>query len=141
MDFLGTFYFNLDDKNRLILPAKWRATLSSDVVISQGYDGALELRSLAKFQEYYNNELSLLDFKNKNARLMLRKFLGNAANLVVDRAFRILIPNHLIQLAEIQREVCLVGLGSVIEIWDASKYAEFQKQNINTLETASENLS
>ncbi|MDQ0514266.1 MraZ protein [Mycoplasmoides fastidiosum] len=140
MDFLGTFNFNLDDKKRLILPAKWRSALSNDVVLSKGYDGALELRSASKFKEYYDQELKVLDTKNRNARIILRQRLGYAANLVVDRSFRILLPTNLIKIAGIEHEVCLVGVGDLIEIWDVKKYAEFQAETDNKLEDASAEL-
>lgn len=141
IEFLGTFNFNLDDKKRLTLPAKWRQILGNNVVISKGYDGCLELRSQTQFNAYYVKHLQNLNPKLKNSRLLLRQLLGNAADLSVDKAFRVLLPQNLLKLGSINRNVCLVGLGDVIEIWDETKYYEYQLEADAHLEDASENLN
>ena len=47
--FLGTYSHTLDLKNRLVLPSKIAAKLSKTVVVSKGFDGCLELRTLEDF--------------------------------------------------------------------------------------------
>jgi MraZ protein len=52
-----------------------------------------------------------------------RIFLGNATELDLDGAGRILVSPELRSAAGIQREVILLGMGSHLELWDAATYA------------------
>ena len=52
-----------------------------------------------------------------------RIFLGNATELDLDSAGRILVSPELRSAAGIQREVILLGMGSHLELWDAAIYA------------------
>ncbi len=52
-----------------------------------------------------------------------RIFLGNAAEIDLDSAGRILITPELRSAANIEREIMLLGMGSHLEIWDANTYA------------------
>jgi MraZ protein len=52
-----------------------------------------------------------------------RIFLGNATELDLDSAGRILVSPELRSAAGIQREVILLGMGSHLELWDAATYA------------------
>jgi transcriptional regulator MraZ len=48
--FLGTYAPRLDQKSRLVLPAKFRERLADDSVITRGQERCLRIRSLADFR-------------------------------------------------------------------------------------------
>jgi MraZ protein len=52
-----------------------------------------------------------------------RIFLGNAVDLELDGAGRILVSPELRAAADIEKEVILLGMGSHLELWDAAIYA------------------
>ena len=52
-----------------------------------------------------------------------RIFLGNAVDLELDGAGRILVSPELRAAADIEKEVILLGMGSHLELWDAATYA------------------
>lgn len=113
--FLGTFIHNIDNKNRLSIPAAIRNQLGKSVVISKGFDGSLNLRTPEEFQVYASKLLSLSQTK-LNTRTIQRQLLANAAEIDIDSANRILIPANLIQEAKLQTSVTIIGLGNKLEI-------------------------
>ena len=64
------------------------------------------------------------------ARDWKRIFLGNAVDVELDSAGRILIAPELRVAAGLTRDVMLLGMGSHFEVWDAAKHAENEAQTI-----------
>lgn len=136
---LGTYNHSLDSKKRLILPSKIVAKLDKGIVVSKGFDGCLELRTETEFEKYSQKLLQLSQNK-KEARILIRQLLANAANLVIDSANRILIPSTLLSETNIKSQVTIIGLGNKLEIWDASAYNEFKKLTDKTYEEIAERI-
>ncbi len=136
---LGTYYHSLDSKKRLIIPAKIAAKLDKEVVVSKGFEGCLELRTELEFEKYSQKLLKLSQNK-KEARILIRQLLANAANLSIDNANRILIPNVLLDETKIKTQVTIIGLGDKLEIWDTNSYNEFKKLTDKTYEDIAERI-
>ena len=58
------------------------------------------------------------------ARDWKRIFLGNAFDVDLDSAGRILVAPELRNAVGIARDIMLLGMGSHFEIWDAARLAE-----------------
>ena len=139
MIFLGTYFHNIDSKNRLSMPAKFASSLGEKIVVSKGFDGCLEIRSSKSFEEYANKLMSLTQTK-KDSRIVIRQLLANAANIELDNARRILIPLNLLKEANIKTSVVVIGIGNKIEIWDEQKYNQFKLETDKTYESIAERL-
>lgn len=122
--FLGTFTPRLDDKGRLILPAKFRGGLASGLVATRGLDRCIFLFPLDSFAEVHNR-LKQAPLENKKARDYLRNFLGHASDDIPDKQGRILLTGPLRSYAGIDRDVAVVGMGSRVEIWDAQTWERY----------------
>lgn len=59
-----------------------------------------------------------------------RIFLGNAAEIDLDSAGRILLTPELRTAAHIEREIILLGMGTHLEIWDTSTYTSKEQAAI-----------
>ena len=59
-----------------------------------------------------------------------RIFLGNAAEIDLDSAGRILISPELRSAANLDHEIILLGMGSHLEIWDANTYSSKEQAAI-----------
>jgi MraZ protein len=59
-----------------------------------------------------------------SARAWQRIFLGNACDVEMDSAGRVLISPELRAAVGLEKEVMMLGMGSHFEIWDAAKLAE-----------------
>lgn len=136
---LGTYNHSLDSKKRLIIPAKIAAKLDKEVVVSKGFEGCLELRTELEFEKYSQKLLKLSQNK-KEARILIRQLLANAANLSIDNANRILIPNVLLDETKIKTQVTIIGLGDKLEVWDTNSYNEFKKLTDKTYEDIAERI-
>lgn len=138
--FLGTYYHNLDAKNRLTIPSKILANITdSKLIISKGFDGSLELRTLQEFEKFTNSLLALSQNK-LNTRTILRQLLANASEVEIDSAKRILIPSNLLQEANLEKEAVIIGIGNKCEIWNKLAYEEFKNKTDSLLEELAEGL-
>ncbi|RRD60206.1 division/cell wall cluster transcriptional repressor MraZ [Leucobacter sp. OH1287] len=121
--FLGTFNPKLDDKGRLILPAKFR-DLCSGVVITRGQENCLYMFTQAEFERIHQ-EIKQAPLTSKQGRNFLRVFLAGAHDEMPDKQNRVTIPQALRKYASLERELAVVGVGSRVEIWDAKQWQEY----------------
>ena len=119
--FVGTFQHTIDDKGRLILPAKWRDELESELAVTFGLDDCLFVFSKSKFQAMAEQVVAQ-GFQTPKARDWARYILGNAEIVEIDKQGRILISQPLRTRFGLNGEVMVVGLYDRFEIWDPKKH-------------------
>ncbi|MDQ1288951.1 MAG: transcriptional regulator MraZ [Actinomycetota bacterium] len=119
--FLGTYTPRLDDKGRLIVPAKFREQLEAGVVVTRGQERCLYVFPLAEF-ERLTDQLRQAPVTSKQARDYLRVFLSGASDESVDKQGRVTIPPALRTYAGLDRDVAVIGAGQRVEIWDAGAW-------------------
>lgn len=122
--FLGTFTPRLDDKGRLILPAKFRGRLASGLVATRGLDRCVFLFPVEEFMQVHDR-LRRAPLENKQARDYMRNFLGHAQDDVPDKQGRVLLSAPLREYASLTRDVAVVGMGSRVEVWDAERWEQY----------------
>jgi len=125
--FLGTHAPRLDDKGRLVLPAKFREQLAAGLVLTKGQDRSIVVWPAAEFAAYSErlNEASRSDAR---VRAYLRVLFSGASDEIPDRQGRITVPGALREYAGLDREVIVVGNGSTAEIWDAQTWNSYLDQ-------------
>ena len=121
--FNGEYNHTIDTKGRLIIPSKFREILGDEFVVTKGMDGCLFVYANDDWK-VFEQKLTSLPITNKDARKFARFFLAGAAPVEVDKQGRILLPAHLREFAELDKDVVLVGVGSRIEIWNKDKWEE-----------------
>jgi MraZ protein len=129
--FLGTYEPRLDEKGRLILPAKFREQMAGGVVLTRGQERCLYAFPRAEFEEIHS-QLRQAPLTSKQARDYMRVFLSGATDEVPDRQGRVTIPAILRRYAGLERDLAVIGSGSKVEIWDAvawSTYLEAQEDS------------
>ncbi len=122
--FLGTHTPRLDDKGRLILPAKFREQLEEGVVVTRGQERCLYVFPVAEFARLAD-QLRQAPVTSKQARDYLRVFLSGASDEAVDRQGRVTIPTPLRSYAGLDREVAVIGAGQRVEIWDLPAWESY----------------
>ena len=135
--FLGTYAPKLDEKGRIILPAKFWDELSSGVVLTRGQERCVYVFSTATFQQQLEH-LRNTPLTNKAGRDYLRLFLSGASDEGPDKQRRVTIPPMLRDYAGLDRELTVIGAGNRAEIWSTtawnSYYAEKEEAFANTEE-------
>ena len=126
--FIGTYYHKLEAKGRLSLPKAFRQSASdphnivnNDWVITPGLDGGLFLFVATDFQVELQ-KLAQLEFNQSDARNFIRLMTNQATPVSLDKTGRLLIPEHLLQLAHLAKDAVVVGSLSRLEIWDQTAY-------------------
>lgn len=115
--FLGTHEPKLDDKGRLILPAKFREELAGGLVLTKGQERCLFMFTRQEFERMYA-ALQSAPLTSKEARDYIRMLLSGASDDIPDKQGRITIPPKLREYAGLQRELAVIGAGNRLEIWD-----------------------
>jgi len=135
--FLGTYAPKLDDKGRLILPAKFWDELAPGLVITRGQERCLYVFSEREFESLHD-KIRQAPVTSKQARDFLRLFLSGASQERPDAQHRVTIPGTLREYAGLDRELTVIGAGSRAEIWDTETwntyYQSTESDFINTAE-------
>ncbi|HMM81568.1 MAG: division/cell wall cluster transcriptional repressor MraZ [Cryobacterium sp.] len=122
--FLGTYTPKLDDKGRIILPAKFWDELEAGVVVTRGQERCLFVYSTREF-EVQLERLREAPVTKKQARDYFRMFLSGAHSEVPDKQHRITVPQLLRTYAGLDRELTVIGAGNRAEIWDTEAWNEY----------------
>ena len=119
--FIGTYYHTLEDQNRLSVPKSFRTQLKPGSVITKGLDGCLFIFTSESWNKLVE-KLQSLPLTSKPARDFLRLLTYNAAPLDTDKLGRTHLPQNLIDLAGIKKDVVFAGALTRIELWDKATY-------------------
>lgn len=136
--FLGTHTPRLDEKGRIILPARFRDELESGIVVTRGQERCLYVFSTRDF-EALNDRIKQAPITSKQARDFLRLFLSGAHSEVPDKQHRVTIPAQLRAYAGLDRDLTVIGAGDRAEIWDTAAWnTYYAEQESSFAETAEE---
>ena len=131
--FLGQFQHNLDEKGRLMIPARYRELLAAGAFITQGFDKCLMVMTDVHFQEVYDR-INAMNMADPDARLLRRLILSNAYSVEIDRVGRILVPQNLRQVIGLDGEAIVAGQGEYFEVWAPAEWNK-QMDQLQEIET------
>jgi MraZ protein len=136
--FLGTHTPRLDDKGRLILPAKFRPQLAAGLVMTRGQERCLFLLPPDEFRRMFEG-MRTAPVTSRDGRDYQRVFLSGASDELPDRQGRISIPPILRRYAGLDRDVAVIGAGSRVEVWDLPTWETYlAEQEARYSDTAQE---
>ena len=116
---IGQYQHNIDAKNRVIVPAKFREDLGERFYVTKGLDGCLFVLSEEGWKRLQDKIVAMPMSK---ARQLQRFFFSGAAEVEPDKQGRILIPANLREYAHLDKDVTVVGASVRAEIWDTAQY-------------------
>jgi MraZ protein len=119
--FLGTYAPKLDEKGRIILPAKFRDELADGLVMTRGQEHCVYVFSEREFESLHE-KIRQAPVTSKQARDYLRVFLSGADSETPDKQNRVTVPTQLREYAGLERDLVVIGAGSRAEIWDAGAW-------------------
>lgn len=134
--FLGTHNPKLDEKGRLILPAKFRESLTDGLVMTKGQERCVVIWAHDQFSAYAES-LRERSQNNEKVRAFTRVFFSSAFDDVADKQGRVTIPAPLRQWAGLDRDLVVVGADTRVEIWDLvawNQYLAVQEPGFATLD-------
>ena len=124
--FLGTHEPRLDEKGRLILPAKFRDELAAGLVITKGQERCLYVFPQGEFN-HITEQLRQAPVTQKAARDYMRVMFAGAHDEIPDRQGRVTIPQGLRTYAGLEKECVVIGANTRVEIWDSKSWSTYLK--------------
>ena len=137
---LGEHDHSLDDKNRLTLPSKLRSAFADGIVLSRGLDGCLSVYPAGEWARI-TARYAELDELSEDARRVQRHFFGGATQGELDKQGRVVLPQHLIEHAGLDRELTVLGMNNHLEIWNRATWRRLQQEPEGRVEDAAERLA
>jgi MraZ protein len=137
--FLGTYAPKLDEKGRIILPAKFRDELASGIVLTRGQEHCVYVFSEREFESLHE-KIRQAPVTSKQARDYLRVFLSGASSEVPDKQNRVTVPQTLRSYAGLDRDLVVIGAGSRAEIWDAQAWETYLAEQETTFANTTEEV-
>ena len=122
--FLGTHTPKLDEKGRLILPAKYRDELAEGLVITRFQERCLAIWPVATFAELVQGVRGASS--SQQVRDYQRMLASGASDETPDKQGRVTIPQHLRTYAGLDRDCVVVGAINRVEIWDAAAWQAYE---------------
>ncbi len=124
--FRGTFDHTLDAKNRLTVPARYRAALADGVVLAMPVDQVpcVGVWRPEDYDLYTGGALAELPPLSTRRKQLERFLYGSSHDAELDAAGRIMVPGFLGEHANLKKEVVVVGVGDRMELWDRQAWNE-----------------
>ena len=129
--FRGSSYHTIDNKGRIIIPARFRDLIRADgknAIMVSRMDHCLVGYPLDEWSKIEKRILSLAE-KSQSMRRFRRVFIGGAHECNCDKQDRILIPPPLREYANLEKEIVLVGVLDHFELWSRNSW-EQEKQEL-----------
>lgn len=118
---VGRYLHAIDQKGRVIVPAKLRAQLGETFVVAAVLDRCITVYSMDEWDKLQGK---LAEMPISKARKLQRYLSSNADEATVDAQGRILVPKHLLAYAGIEGEALFTGAGNRAEIWNPASYEQ-----------------
>lgn len=123
--FIGEYQHSVDQKGRVAVPAKFRATLKKGAVVTKGLDKCLFLYPKKDWEELAK-KLASLPISQKDARAFARLMLAGAYDADIDKQGRINLPGYLREYAGIKNSAVVAGLYNRLEIWNKKDWENYK---------------
>lgn len=137
---LGEYNHNIDDKGRLIIPAKCREELGDTVYLCKGREGCIYLYPQDAWTDFVD-EITESSRNKKDARKIQRYYFGSASETNFDKQGRVLVTTKLREHGNLTKDVVLIGMNDHMEIWDLDRWEEnddISEEELDEIEERSE---
>ena len=132
--FTSEYECKLDAKGRLVLPARIKnglpETSGNELVVGLGFEKCLMVYPILEFKKLYAKLAGLSEFNPDYRKLQRNFFRGNTV-VELDSSGRFLIPKQMLNYAQLEKQVVVVGMGNKVELWNPELYKEQLYDNQN----------
>lgn len=137
--FMGEYRHTIDDKGRIIIPAKFRDELGKTFVVTRGLDNCLFAYPSPEWQQL-EQKLKTLPFTRSDARAFTRFFFSGATEVELDKQGRINVPGNLRQYAKLEKECVVLGVSNRVEIWSRRIWEDYFQESEESFNDIAEKL-
>lgn len=141
MTFRGLNEHSLDSKDRITVPAQYRAALAEGIVLMQGIEPCVEVWPASAAEEMEGATLSALNPMSRDARRIQRRFFAHSESAELDSAGRVRLSRQLIDHAGLEGRSIVSGMGSRLEIWSLEQWVAEDEENEQRTPELTESLA
>lgn len=140
--FLGEYQASVTSGNRIAIPKNFRKVLGdAELIVTKGYEESIVLVEKKNFETLLTG-VADMPFIATAKRETSRFLLSGAHEVGADKQGRIVIPESLLKHADIASEsVVFLGVGSWVEIWDQSRWEQYEAKLKKDSATIADKLS
>ncbi|MDZ7729340.1 MAG: hypothetical protein U5Q44_14770 [Dehalococcoidia bacterium] len=121
MAFVGTYPYQMDEKNRVPIPPRYRAQFEEGAILTTGLEPCVILYTPQGFDEA-STKVESIPEETEEGREARRDFFGNAQPADKDSQGRLTLHEKWVRHANLGREVVVIGVGKWMEIWDRAAW-------------------
>jgi MraZ protein len=139
--FVGTFRHAVDEKNRVAIPAKWRAAAkgSQEFYVLPDPKSCLVVLPASAMEKMLEraDDISIGEYERRD---VLRLIASRAHGSPCDKQGRIGLTEELLRHAGIEKEAVLVGVLTRFEVWSPARFAEVERNTTQNFSEAAKQL-
>ncbi len=137
----GEFRCSLDEKGRLLIPARMRTEVAGNmVVLTRGVENCLWLFPPEEWKSFSEKLIGSTSLFQEESRLIQRRMIAPAQENEIDKAGRIVVPQTLREYADLKKDCIILGLQKYMEIWSEASYEAYLDANEAKFKEAAEKL-
>ncbi|WP_411725534.1 division/cell wall cluster transcriptional repressor MraZ [Methyloglobulus sp.] len=138
--FRGTTTVNLDEKSRFAIPSRFRDRVReicacqfiATVAVDHEFAGIPGCLWIYPKPEYEKLEKEIVELTSSEESIFLRTFIsGFASECEMDTQGRVLIPESLRTIANLDKKIVLVGQINRFDVWSEEEWGKKQAQFFN----------
>ncbi|WP_063566993.1 division/cell wall cluster transcriptional repressor MraZ [Paenibacillus sp. O199] len=137
--FMGEFQHSIDDKGRVIIPAKFRESLGPSFVVTRGLDQCLFVYPMEEWG-VMEQKLKALPLMKSDARAFTRFFFSGATECELDKQGRVNLPGSLREYAKLDKDCVVLGVSNRVEIWSKGIWESYFNQSEEAFNDIAEKL-
>lgn len=127
MAFRGHYAHSLDAKNRLSIPARFRAAFSAGLVLAKDSDDCISVWTPDAHESIIERALAGKNPLSREYRAVQRFFQANSFDVELDSSGRVTLPPPLLAHAKIDRDTVVAGVGDHLEVWGRERWDSEQE--------------
>jgi len=144
IEFSGEYKITLDPKKRINIPAAIRKILPAEsdgkLVFTKGFEGCVFMFPGIEWKRLTEKLMTLNSF-DLNVRNFIRVFVGSAHTISMDSQGRILLPEPIIEMADVKKDILLQGSLNKWELWNPELYQNYLTSNNIKIENLAEQIN
>jgi len=134
--FRGHYRHTIDTKGRLSIPARFRDVLAKEwgdnlVIVPNGR--GLDVYPL-KEGEALESRVAALASLDPDAREFRYSYLSMGQDVLLDTQGRVQITSDYRERAGLVKDVLIVGMQKMFEVWNAERWTHFERDHIGPLD-------
>ncbi|MCF8260806.1 MAG: division/cell wall cluster transcriptional repressor MraZ [Melioribacteraceae bacterium] len=130
--FIGSYIYSIDQKGRVSIPAKLRKYVKPEAndtfVLTRSSEKCIDIYPYDFWRVLVDEKLAKLNMFDPEQAMFVRMFLQEATEDKMDSQYRLSIPKKLIDHANVEGEVFILGALNKIEIWNPQVYEDYTKK-------------